>query len=175
MLAWLGVAFGVAFGSAVFPLLSIELFVIGLVTQQPNIPWLMLGAVVAVGQVTGKLIYYYAGRGSLRLPAFLHRWRERHCAERPLSDRRLRWQLRTKRLRMLVDALRERCHRHPRWMVGAYSVSSVVGLPPFMATTVLAGLARMRLSAFLSAGILGRFVRFSTLAAAPALFASWFL
>jgi membrane protein YqaA with SNARE-associated domain len=81
--------------------------------------------------------------------------------------------LRTKRLRAWVERLTEHCHRHPRWMVGTYGVSSVVGVPPFMATSVLAGLARMKVSAFVSAGLLGRFVRFSVLAAAPALFAGW--
>jgi membrane protein YqaA with SNARE-associated domain len=170
LVAWLIVTFGVAFGSAVLPLISIEIFLIGLAAQEPHIPWLALGAVVAVGQVGGKLIYYYAARGSLRLPAFLHR---KHPVDRPPSPRRERWALRTKRIRAWVEVLREKCHRHPRWMFGTYGVSSVIGLPPFMATSVLAGMVRMSLSAFLSAGLIGRFIRFSALAASPALFASW--
>lgn len=168
MLTWLCVSLGVAFGSALLPLISIEIFLIGLVSQQPDIPWLALGAVIAVGQVAGKLIYYYAGRGQLHLPGFLHR-KPRIAAEP--SPRRERWAMRTKRMRAWLEALKERCHRHPRWMVGTYGLSSVLGLPPFMATTVLAGLVRMRLAAFLSAGLLGRFIRFSVLAAAPAIFA----
>jgi membrane protein YqaA with SNARE-associated domain len=167
MWMWLGVAMGVAFGSALLPLISIELFLIGLVTQEPDIPWLALGAVIAIGQVAGKLIYYYAAKGSLRLPAFLRR------EPGPPSSRRDRWALRTKRVRAVVERITERCHRHPRWMLGTYGVSSVVGVPPFMATTVLAGLARMNLTAFLSAGLIGRFVRFSVLAASPALCAGW--
>lgn len=172
MLGWLCVTLGVAFGSAVVPLLSIEIFLVGLATQEPNIPWLALGAVVAVGQVAGKLIYYYAARGSLHLPAFLRR-KPRLDAEP--SPRRERWRLRTKRVRAWVERLKEKCHRHPRWMVGTYGLSSVFGMPPFMATSVLAGMVRMRLSAFLSAGLVGRFIRFSALAASPALFASWWL
>src|SRR5690349_11407006 len=167
MLMWLAVCMGVAFGSALLPLISIEIFLIGLVSQQPHLPWLALGAVIAVGQVAGKLIYFWAARGDLKLPAFLHR------KPRPLSPRRHRMTMRTKRIRALVERITERCHRHPRWMVGTYSVSSVVGVPPFMATSVLAGMARMRLAAFLSAGLLGRFVRFSLLAASPAIFAGW--
>src|SRR2546421_10940921 len=123
MLVWLGLSMGIAFGSALLPLISIEIFLIGLVTQQPDIPWLALGAVIAIGQVAGKLIYYSAAKGSLHLPAFLHR------APRPLTDRRRRIAIRTKRLRAFVERITERCHRHPRWMVGTYSVSSVVGLP----------------------------------------------
>jgi len=166
VIAWLGLTLGVAFSSALMPLISIEIFLIGLASQQPHIPWLILGAVVAVGQVAGKLLYYYAAKGSLRLPKFMHR--RRGAIETP---RRERWRRRTKRIRMWVETLREKCHRHPHWMVGTYGLSSVLGLPPFMATSVLAGMVRMKLSAFLSAGLVGRFIRFSVVAASPALFA----
>lgn len=171
MIAWLGLTLGVAFGSALLPLISVEIFLVGLAMQQPHIPWLFLGAVVAVGQVSGKLLYYYAAKGDLHLPAFMHKWRRKEKVETP---RRLRWERRTKRVRMWVEALREKCHRHPRWMVGTYGVSSVIGLPPFMATSVLAGMVRMSLTAFLGAGLVGRFIRFSALAASPALCAGWF-
>jgi membrane protein YqaA with SNARE-associated domain len=171
MLVWLGVALGVAFGSALLPLVSVEIFLVGLVVNEPHIPWLALGAVVAVGQVGGKLFYYYAAKGDLHLPGWLHRRRE----PGPPSAWRVRWELRTKRVRGWVEALREKCHRHPRWMVGTYGISSVLGLPPFMATSVLAGVMRMSLSAFLSAGLVGRFIRFSAIAATPALFAGWIL
>lgn len=170
MFGWLCVTLGVAFGSALIPLISVEVFVIGLVTSDPGIPWIAVGATVALGQIAGKLVYYLAARGSIRLPDFLH---DRLHRERPPSPRRDRWRARTKRVRRWIEALRERCHRHPHWMTGTYGISSVVGLPPFMATTVLAGLVRMPMSTFLAAGLLGRFVRFSALAAAPALFAGW--
>jgi membrane protein YqaA with SNARE-associated domain len=90
-----------------------------------------------------------------------------------MTARKVRWELRTKKIRARVDALRERCHRHPHWMAGTYGVSSLVGLPPFMATSVLAGLVRMRLMTFLTAGLTGRWIRFSLIAAAPAAFAGW--
>ena len=170
MFGWLCVTFGVAFGSALLPVFSIEVFVLGLVTNEPSVHWLAIGAVVAVGQVAGKLLYYLAARGSIRLPKFLH---DRLHRERPPSPRRERWHMRTKRIRGWIDALRERCRRHPHWMTGTYGLSSIVGMPPFMATTVLAGLVRMSISTFLAAGLAGRFVRFSALAASPALFAGW--
>jgi membrane protein YqaA with SNARE-associated domain len=169
VLAWLGLTLGVAFGSALLPLVSVEIFLIGLAMQQPHIPWLLLGAAVAVGQVAGKLLYYYAARGDLHLPKFMHRRKDK-----VETERRLRWHRRTKRVRMWIEALREKCHRHPRWMVGTYGISSVIGLPPFMATSVLAGMVRMSLAAFLGAGLIGRFIRFSVLAASPAICASWF-
>ena len=172
MLAWLCVTLGVAFGSALLPLVSIEIFLVGLAVQEPHIPWLALGAVVAIGQVAGKLVYYYAARGEVHLPRWMHR---KHRVKGPVTARRIRWELRTKRIRGWIETLREKCHRHPRWMVGTYGVSSLLGLPPYMATAVLAGMARMSLSAFLSAGLLGRFVRFSAIAASPALCAGWIL
>jgi membrane protein YqaA with SNARE-associated domain len=169
VLMWLLISVGVAFASALLPIVSVEIFLIGLVTQRPGIPWVALGAAIAVGQIAGKLIYYFVARGSLPLPKFMHR----KPKLKPPSERRERWAMRTKRLRSWTDRITERCHRHPGWMFGTYGVSSVVGLPPFMATTVLAGLVRMDLRAFLSAGLLGRFIRFSILAASPALFAGW--
>jgi membrane protein YqaA with SNARE-associated domain len=172
VLGWCCVSAGVAFGSALIPLISVEIFVLGLVAREPGLPWLAIGAAVAVGQVAGKLPYYLAARGSLHLPAFLHRTPR---TDREPSERRDRWRQRTKRLRGWIEALTERCHRHPHWMFATYGVSSVVGLPPFMATTVLAGLARMSPAAFVSAGLAGRFVRFSILAASPALIAHFML
>ncbi|GAA1336075.1 membrane protein [Catellatospora bangladeshensis] len=165
LLGWLGLTFGVAFGSAIIPLISIEVFVIGLVTQQPHISWWWIGLAVAVGQVLGKMFYFLAARGDWRLPAFLRR------AEKPgqrLTPRRSRWKARLERVRL-------RCHRHPHWMFGTHAVSSVVGLPPFMFTTVLAGLAGMSSWLFVTTGVVGRFARFSVLAASPGLVAGWLL
>ncbi|WP_309117755.1 hypothetical protein [Saccharothrix sp.] len=164
MLGWLGLTFGVAFGSAIVPLISIEVFVIGLVTQQPHISWWWIGLAVAVGQVLGKMFYFLAARGSLHLPAFMHRRKK----EKPPSPRRLKWKAR-------LDGIRDRCHRHPHWMFGTHAVSSVVGLPPFMFTTVLAGLAGMSSWLFITTGMVGRFARFSVLAASPGLMAGWLL
>lgn len=165
MLGWLCLTFGVAFGSSVVPLISIELFVIGLVTQQPGISWWWIGLAVALGQVLGKLFYFLAARGSLRLPAFLRRPEK---PDRRLSPWRLKWRAR-------LEWVRERCHRHPHWMFGTHAVSSVVGLPPFMFTTVLAGLAGMSSWLFISTGMVGRFARFSVLAASPAALAGWWV
>ncbi|OXM71967.1 MULTISPECIES: hypothetical protein [Amycolatopsis] len=171
MFAWFWVTLGVAFGSAIVPVISVEVFVLGLVASEPGLHWLLIGAAVSIGQIAGKLFYYLAARGSIRLPRFLH---DRLHRVRPPSRRRDRWHRRTKWLRGKVEALRERCHRHPHWMTGTYGVSSLIGLPPFMATTVLAGLADMRMSTFLTAGLAGRFIRYSALAACPAVFAGWF-
>ena len=170
-LTLLGVTFGVALGSALLPLISVEVFVIVTATSEPALHWAAIAAVVAAGQVIGKLPYYLAARGDIHLPAFMHRKRE---PAEPPTARQLKWRLRTKRMRMWIETIRERCHAHPGWMIGTYGVSSVSGLPPYMATTVLAGLAEMRMSLFVSIGLAGRFIRFAALAASPAVFVGWF-
>jgi membrane protein YqaA with SNARE-associated domain len=167
LFASLCVAAGVAFGSALLPLINVEIFVLFLVMREPALPCLALGAVVAVAQVSGKMIYYIAARGWLHLPKFMHR------RPKPLTARRARWQQRTKRVRAWIERLTEKCHRHPHWMAGTYGVSAVVGLPPFMATTILAGLARMSVTMFVTTGLAGRFIRFSLLAAFPAVLHGW--
>lgn len=172
MIGWLCVAFGTALGTAVAPVISIEVFVVGLASALPDMHWLLLGAVVAAGQVGGKLFYYLGARGSIRLPAPLYKRLHRERVREP-SPRRERWQLRTKRFRRWLETVRERCHRHPFWMNSTYAVSSLVGLPPFMATTVLAGIVRMRIGVFLTTGLVGRCIRFSLLAAAPTLVTTW--
>ena len=69
MLTWLGITLGVALVSSVFPPVSAELFVLAFAARHPHLPVLAFGVVLAVGQVAGKLLYFYAARGSIRMPA----------------------------------------------------------------------------------------------------------
>lgn len=162
VLTWLLVALGIAVASALCPLVSAELFVLALAAAHPSLPIVLLGAVLAIGQVAGKLLYYYAARGSLRLPAFLHRTSDPGRVRGPAW-----WHATVLRLRAAWSWLRVRCHRHPRWMFAATASSALVGVPPFLATTVLAGLAGLSLRAFVAASLPPRFARFTLLAAAP--------
>ena len=168
MLTWLLVTLLVAFGSALFPPLSVELFVITLAARHPQYPALLLGAIIAIGQVGGKLVYYYAGRGDLKLPAFLHR-PPKQKVHRPATGPLRAWHSFTARCRRWWEWLRVKCHAHPRWMMGATATSAVIGIPPFMATVVLAGLAGLSLRAFLLSCLPTRFIRFTVLAASPTL------
>lgn len=176
MIGWLFLAFGIALGVSLAPVFSVELFVISLASTTA-IPWLLIGASVAVGQVAGKSVYYFGARGSIRLPGPLHRnlqHRNLHKPRKPASSIKWqRWRAARQRIHGWFDRLRARCQRHPYWLGGTYGVSSVLGLPPFMATTILAGMMRMRPSVFLTTGLIGRFVRFSIIAAAPGLVTAW--
>lgn len=84
MFTWLCVSLGVAFGTSLLPIMNVELFVLGLVTSEPSLPWIGIGAAVAFGQVSGKLLHYLAARGIIELPSLLsarwYRGRRTHTA-----------------------------------------------------------------------------------------------
>jgi membrane protein YqaA with SNARE-associated domain len=168
VLTWLVVALLVAVGSALFPPLSVELFVVTLAARHPQYPALLLGAVIAIGQVAGKLLYFYAGRGDLHLPAFLHP-KPKPDRQRPETGPLRAWHVFANWCKRGWAWLRVKCHAHPGWMIGATASSALIGVPPFMATTVLAGLAGLSLRTFILAALPARFIRFAVLAASPTL------
>lgn len=156
---WLGLTFGYSLLSALIPVFNAELYLIGLAAKQPQLPWWLLGITAATGQMVGKLVFYYAGRGSIALPARLRR-----KSDKERTGRFARWFARFR------DTARER----PAWAFAVLLVSAAVGLPPYAASAVLAGVARVNLSVFLVSGLLGRAVRFGAIAASPGLLDSWF-
>ncbi|TWG08837.1 hypothetical protein [Saccharopolyspora dendranthemae] len=157
----LSTTFGVSVASALLPLISVELFAIGLVLKEPGIPWWVLALVIATGQIGGKLLHYYAARGTIRLPKFMRREKK----ERPESRGRLKtW----------LDSFRENCRTRPVWAGTVLLISAAASLPPFAAVAIIAGWAKVPVSTFLITGFVGRFARFGALAAAPAAMAAWF-
>lgn len=165
-----GLTFGVALGSAIVPFISVEAWVVGLGTRWPGVPFWLVGLVVAAGQVLGKLIYFYAARGDIQLPKFLHRKEK----VRTKPSRLQRWFGEGTRIHRYYDWIHQKAKAHPNWAVGTHAVSSLVGVPPFMATTIIAGLAGMSTAVFVATGMVGRFARFSILCASPGVVMSWF-
>lgn len=155
---WIALTLGVCLVSALVPVVNAEIFLVGLVTQQPQLLWWLVGLAAAVGQLAGKLVFYYAGRGSLRLPARLRRKSAGHG----------RWSARLVRFQ-------QTCRDRPVWTAGVLLTAAAVGLPPFAATSFVAGVARVPLGVFLATGLVGRFARFGTIAAAPGLLGTWWL
>lgn len=170
MLALVGLTFGVALGSSIVPLISIEAWVLGLGTRWPGLSFWIVGLVVAVGQVLGKLVYFYAARGDIQLPKFMRR-KEKVRAK---PSRPQRWFGEGTRVHRWYEWVHVKCKAHPNWMAGTHAVSSLVGVPPFMATSVLAGLAGMSTTMFVVTGMVGRFARFSFLCASPGMIMTWF-
>jgi membrane protein YqaA with SNARE-associated domain len=178
LLVWLFVALGIAIASSVLPILSVEVFVVAFAAHHPHLPVLLFGAVTAIGQITGKLLYFYAARGSLHLPAFMHRaagagQNAEALGPAPESGWRRWWHVVASRVRLAWLWLHDKCHRHPKVLIAATACSALFGVPPFLATTVLAGLAGLSLRTFVAASLPARFLRFTLLAASPNLVLHW--
>lgn len=154
----LSTTFGVSVASALMPLISVELFAIGLVLKAPHIPWWVLAVVIATGQIGGKLLHYYAARGVIRLPKFMQRKKK---TER--KGRGREW----------LESFRANCRKRPVWTGAVMLISALASLPPFAAVAIIAGWAKVPVTTFLLTGFIGRFVRFGALAIAPGMVATW--
>ena len=133
---------GVAFASALVPLVNIEAYlgVRGSVGGIDNV-W-VLGLAAGFGQMVGKVVWYYLGASSL------HWGWVRRRMETPKAQARLEtWRLRTHERPLLAGAL----------VFG----SAFSGFPPFAILSVLAGQLRMQLALFFGLGLAGRWLRFT--------------
>jgi membrane protein YqaA with SNARE-associated domain len=134
-----GAAFVIGLVSSVIPVISAELFVATVViatTQEPT-RVIVLGTIVAVGQIAAKVPMYYGARGATRLA-------------HPAPDGRL------SRARRWID----------RWRgspVALTFVSGLTGVPPFYAVALLAGMLELPFGGFLAVGLVGRIIRFVTI------------
>lgn len=141
MLGLYGATLAVAFLAGMFPLLSIELFLVGAAAWGVAIGELaVLIAIAVVGHQVAKTITYYAGAGVFELPR--GRLRDQIAAAKQRIDR---WSRRPK-LIMLAGA--------------------AFGLPPlyllgFIARPVL----NMHLATFTGISMAGRIARYTTLVA----------
>jgi membrane protein YqaA with SNARE-associated domain len=134
----------VAFVSALLPMLNVETYV-GAVTAADGVGnlWLLC-AVVAVGQMVGKLVWYAAGSRSMRAG-----WVRRKL-DKPRRRRQLAlWQARVS--------------GRPTTAAAVVFAAGSVGLPPLAVISVLAGQLRMPLALFMVMGLAGRYVRFAAL------------
>jgi len=133
---------GVAFASALVPLVNIEAYlgVRGSVGGIGNV-W-VLGLAAGFGQMVGKVVWYYLGASSL------HWGWVRRRMETPKAQARLEtWRLRT--------------HERPALAGALVFVSAFSGFPPFAILSVLAGQLRMQLALFFGLGLAGRWLRFT--------------
>lgn len=133
---------GVGFASALVPLINVEAYLgIRAAIAGPGDLW-VLGLVAAVGQMLGKVVWYYIGKSSLDWS-----WVRRRL-ENPKQQARLeKWRTRTEQ-RPLVAG-------------GLVLLSAGLGFPPFAIVAVVAGQLRMSLTLFLVLGLVGRWARFA--------------
>jgi membrane protein YqaA with SNARE-associated domain len=133
---------GVAFASALIPLVNLEAYlgVRASVADMNNL-WL-LGFVAGLGQMIGKVLWYYLGASALHWG-----WIRRKVEEPKAMARLEKWRTRTDEKPVLAGLL--------------VFVSAFSGFPPFAIVAVLAGQLRMSLSLFFVLGLAGRCLRFS--------------
>lgn len=140
---WVAVwCFALTVVSAILPWVNAEVMVLALPTfAHSPLELVMLVLVATAGQMTGKVVVYWSGRGAGNLP----------------KGRRAQ----------AVERWRERFERRPRSALGFVFLSSAVGIPPFYVMSLLAGAMRMGFGRFLFFGTCGRLVRFGILAFFP--------
>jgi membrane protein YqaA with SNARE-associated domain len=141
---------GVSLLSAVVPVVNSEIYLLGASSLSPPqaVPWIIAGA--ALGQMAGKSLLYFGGRGALRLPS--------------------------PRLQRMVQTVEQRYASGgtaPALGATVVLVSAGVGLPPFYVTSVACGIFRIPFAQFFVVGLIGFLARFSVVVLAPQLIRAW--
>ncbi len=140
--------FSLSIVSALVPWVNGEVILLSLVALAHS-SWaralLVLSA--SAGQMAGKCILYWAGKGVI-----------------PLESGRVK---------EAVSTWRGRFERSPSKLLSLVFVSSAVGIPPFYVITILAGVLRVRFGPFFTVGACGRIVRFGALAFVPWMVTRW--
>ncbi|GAA4840610.1 VTT domain-containing protein [Saccharopolyspora rosea] len=154
MIGWLLATAGTAALGSVFPLVNIEIYLIGVLSTVDGLSWWPLALAAAVGQVAGKSLFYLAGKGGFRLGERLTKATEK--------QRRGRWAA-------WLETFHRRTEQRPWWGLGALFVSAIPGLPPYSLMCVLSGAAGLPVVGFLTASLAGRGLHFLIVAAAPEL------
>jgi membrane protein YqaA with SNARE-associated domain len=137
-----GASFAIAFIAGLFPIASIELFLVGLsALRHPSIGELVVCCVLgALGHQVAKTITYFAGEGALE----------------------------NKKLKPRVDAIRHRIERWDRYPHAILFLSATVGLPPIYLIGFIAHpLMEIRFLPFTLITFIGRMGRYLVLAVIP--------
>ncbi|SEC61012.1 membrane protein YqaA, SNARE-associated domain [Nocardioides exalbidus] len=131
---------GASIGSALLPLINIEIILTGAVSQAPGHEWALVIA-ATIGQMLGKILWYWGGT---------------HVERAPWVNR----QLQKPAAKASLDKWHERAEGRPWFTAGLLFVSAFSGFPPYAVTAVLAGILRVPMWIFLVTGTLGRGLRF---------------
>jgi membrane protein YqaA with SNARE-associated domain len=138
--------------SAFLPFTPAEPYLIAAVTTTGAAP-VALGVAAAAGQTAGKVLIFLAARGAIHSP-----WLQRRLSRRtPTEPGRLGARL--ARVVAVID--------RPRQATGVLLVSAVTGVPPLLAASVYLGRTPMSPALFAATCLLGRTIRFVTVALAP--------
>ena len=133
-----------SFLSAVFPVISAELAVVGVGAGMSNANLLLLVLAATIGQMLGKSAMYWLGRRGSAL------------AQGRYAEAMEKWGHRFRGSSKSVN--------------GLVFLSSASGLPPFYVISTLAGAFRTSFVAFLLVGTAGRALRFAAVGMFPMAF-----
>ncbi|MDQ6688247.1 MAG: VTT domain-containing protein [Actinomycetota bacterium] len=128
-------------GSAVIPVLNMEVYLVAVFAKMGHPSPLMLAVVGSVGQNVGKLAWYYAAQGVLNVP-----WLQRR-----LED---------PRRQAGYDRWRSHIEGRPLLSGVVTFLSAAIGIPPFFVIAAVAGTLRMNVVVFFVAGLFGRVIFF---------------
>ena len=132
--------FGVSVGSALLPLINIELYLAG-VGAVGSGEAVTLGIVAAAGQTIGKIFWYEVAKRSVD-----SHWGQKRLSSPKVHDRYERW----------VGAM----HGRP-WYGGAVLFAAALGgIPPLLVMAAVAGALKMPYWVFLPTIFVGRALRF---------------
>jgi membrane protein YqaA with SNARE-associated domain len=143
--------------SAFLPVTPVEPYLLAAVTAA-GAPPVLLGLAAAAGQTAGKVVIFLGTRGAIRSP-----WLQRRLSTRQ-PPRRVGAMLAGPKAAggRLVEVL-----DRPRPATGVLLVSAVTGFPPLLATSAYLGRTPMRPLTFAATCLLGRAIRFVSIALAP--------
>jgi membrane protein YqaA with SNARE-associated domain len=141
-----GATFAIAFIAGMFPIVSIEVFLVGLTVL--GVEGRVLGVLIglaAIGHQIAKTITYYAGAGAFGLPSG--------------------------RIRARIEATRariERWNKRPRVIL---FVAAATGLPPlYLLGFIAQPLMKLTITTFTAISMTGRLLRFTTIVFVASLF-----
>lgn len=154
MIGWLLATMGTAALGSVFPLVNIELYLLGVISTVNGVVWWPLALAATVGQLAGKTLFFFAGRGSVTLSKRFSR-----LTEAKQGSRWAAW----------LEKFHHRSEQQPWWGLGMLLIGSITGIPPFTLMCFVSGAAGLPLLGFLGISLVGRSVHFLLIAGAPGL------
>lgn len=141
-MGWLVGTFLYSIASALIPVLNAEVYLAAVAGASPTLgKQLALALAAAAGATVGKVIWYYAGQHSLRIPAI-----RKKMAEPKWQASYAKWNT--------------RISGRPVYAGVIVLASAASGFPPLAVIAVLAGALRVNLAVFVVTCVLGRWLRF---------------
>jgi membrane protein YqaA with SNARE-associated domain len=129
--------------SALVPVFNAEAYLIAASALAPSALAPAILVAGTLGQMAGKVVLYYAGRGAVRLPG--------------------------ERIQRALREAEARLGRRPGMESAVLFSSATLGLPPFYLVTLASGMMHLPLPRFVVLGLLGRLLRNAVVVALPQL------